>query len=63
MEIFQYFSNLSCANMLKQYVERRNVTSHCLLSADANVTVDEEMATEEFGLDNCVFPTTKQSQS
>ena len=28
------------ANMLKQYVERKNVTSHCLLSAEANVTVD-----------------------
>ena len=28
------------ANMLKQYVERKNVTSYCLLSAEANVTVD-----------------------
>ena len=26
------------ANMLKQYVERKTVTSHCLLSAEANVT-------------------------
>ena len=40
------------ANMLKQYVERKNVTSHCLLSAGANVTVDEETDTEEFGLDD-----------
>ena len=31
------------ANMLKQYVERKTVTSHCLLSAEANVTVDEEI--------------------
>ena len=38
------------ANMLKQYVERKNVTSHCLLSAEANVTVDEETDTEEFGI-------------
>ena len=43
------------ANMLKQYVERKNVTSHCLLSAEANVTVDEETDTEEFGLDDLVF--------
>ena len=51
------------ANMLKQYVERKNVTSHCLLSAGANVTVDEETDTEEFGLDDCAFPTAKQPQS
>ena len=51
------------ANMLKQYVERKNVTSHCLLSAEANVTVDEETDTEEFGLDNCAFPTAKLPQS
>ena len=51
------------ANMLKQYVERKTVTSHCLLSAEANVTVDEETDTEEFGLDDCSFPTAKQPQS
>ena len=51
------------ANMLKQYVERKNVTSHSLLSAEANVTVDEETDTEEFGLDDCAFPTAKQPQS
>ena len=51
------------ANMLKQYVERKNVTSHCLLSAEANVTVDEETDIEEFGLDECAFPTAKQPQS
>ena len=51
------------ANMLKQYVERKTVTSHCLLSAEANVTVDEETDTEEFGLDDCTFPTAKQPQS
>ena len=50
------------ANMLKQYVERKTVTSHCLLSAEANVTVDEETDTEEFGLDDCAFPTAKQPQ-
>ena len=49
--------------MLKQYVECRNVTSHYLLSAEANVTVDEETDTEEFGLDDCAFPTAKQPQS
>ena len=50
------------ANMLKQYVESKNVTSHCLLPAEANVTVDEETDTEEFGLDDCAFPTAKQPQ-
>ena len=39
------------------------MTSHCLLSAEANVTVDEETDTEEFGLDDCAFPTAKQPQS
>ena len=48
------------ANMLKRYVERKTLTSHCLLSAEANVTVDEETDTEEFGLDDCPFPTAKQ---
>ena len=51
------------ANMQKQYVERKNVTSHCLLTAGANVTVDEETDTDEFGLDDCAFPTAKQPQS
>ena len=51
------------ANMLKQYVERKNVTSYCLLSAEANVIVDEETDTEEFGLDDCAFLTAKQPQS
>ena len=51
------------ANMLKQYVERKNVMSHCLLSAESNETVDEETDTEEFGLDDCAFPTAKQPQS
>ena len=51
------------ANILKQYGERKNVTSHCLLSAEANVAVDEETDTEEFGLDDCTFPTAKQQQS
>ena len=33
------------------------------MSAEANVTVDEETDTEEFGLDNFAFPTAKQPQS
>ena len=51
------------ANMLKQYVERKTVTSHCLLSSEAKVTVDDETDTEELGLDGCAFPTAKQPQS
>ena len=48
------------ANMLKQYIERKNVTPHCSLS---NVTVDEETDTEKFGLYDCAFLTAKQPQS
>ena len=33
------------------------------ISAEANVTVDEETDTEEFGLDDCAFRTAKQPQS
>ena len=33
------------------------------MSAETNVTVDENTDTEEFGLDDCAFPTAKQPQS
>ena len=33
------------------------------MSAEANVTVNEETDTEEFGLDDCAFPKAKQPQS
>ena len=49
--------------MLKQYVERQNVASHCLMSAEANVTVYEETETKEFGLNYCAFLTAKQPHS
>ena len=39
------------------------MTSHCLLSAEANVTVDEDTDNEEFGFDDCPFLTPKQPQS
>ena len=39
------------ANMLKQYVERRNELSHCLLSAEAIESVDDDDI-EEFPLDD-----------
>ena len=51
------------ANIVKQYVEHQNVVSHCLMSAEANVMVDEENETEGFGLDDCEFQTAKQPQS
>ena len=50
------------ANMLKQYVERRNELSHCLLSAEAIESVDDDDI-EEFPLDDCTFPTAKKSES
>ena len=51
------------ANMLKQYVERQNVASHCLMSAEATASVNEDDDTEEFSLDDCAFPTAKQPES
>ena len=50
------------ANMLKQYVERRNELSHCLLSAEAIESVDDD-DNEEFPLDECIFPTAKKPES
>ena len=39
------------ANMLKLYVDRQNLTSYCLMSAEANLTVDEEVENKEFSID------------
>ena len=57
MEISTYH-----ANMLKQYVERRNELSHCLLSAEGIESVDDD-DNEEFPLDDCTFPTAKKPES
>ena len=46
--------------MFKLYVERQDVMSHCLMSAEASSTVDKEVENEEFSLDECAFPTAKQ---
>ena len=43
------------ANMLKLYVERQDVMSHCLMSAEASSTVDEEVENEELILMNVHF--------
>ena len=48
--------------MLKQYVERRNELSHCLLSAEAIESFDDD-DNEEFPLDDCTFPTAKKPES
>ena len=48
------------ANMLKQYVERRHELSHCLLSAEAVESVDDD--NEDFPLDDCTFPTAKKPE-
>ena len=50
------------ANTLKQYVERRNELSHCLLSAEAIESVDDDDS-EEFPFDDCTFPTAKKPES
>ena len=47
------------ANMLKQYVKRRNELSHFLLSAEAIESVDDD-DNEDFPLDDCTFPTAKK---
>ena len=51
------------ANMLKQYVERQNELSHCLLSAEAIASVDDDDDNEDFPLDDCTFPTAKKPES
>ena len=50
------------ANMLKQYAERRNELSHCLLSTEAIESVDDD-DNEDFPLDDCTFPTAKKPES
>ena len=50
------------ANMLKQYVERRNELSNCLLSAKAIESVDDDV-NEDFPLDDFTFPTAKKPES
>ena len=50
------------ANMLKQYVERRNELYHCLLSAEAIESVDDDDK-EDFPFDDYTFPTAKKPES
>lgn len=50
------------ANMLKQYVERQDMTSHRLLHVETG-SVDENDDTEDFPLDDYAFPTAKQPES
>ncbi|MES9994361.1 MAG: RNase H-like domain-containing protein [Candidatus Thiodiazotropha sp.] len=50
------------ANMLKQYVERRTVASHCLLSVDTVESVDDDDS-DEFSLNDYAFPTVKQTET
>ena len=49
------------ANMLKQYVERRNELPQYLLSAEAIESVDDD-DNEEFPPDDCTFPTAKKPE-
>ena len=51
------------ANVLIQYVERQNVASHCLMSAEATASVNADDDSEEFSLNDCAFPTAKQPES
>ena len=55
--------NLYHANMLKQYVERQNMASHRLMSAETTTSVNEDDDTEGFLLDDCAFPMARQPDS
>ena len=48
--------------MLKQYVERRNESSHCLLSSEATESADV-IDSEQFSLQDCTFSTAKKPES
>lgn len=45
------------ANMIKQYVERQTMASHCLLSAESFASEEDD------SLDRCVFPMARQTES
>ena len=47
---------------MKQYFERRNELSYCLLSTETIESVDDD-DNEEFPLDDCTFPTAKKPES
>ena len=51
------------ANILKQYVERQSVTSHCLFSIITVAEVDEVDEMDEYSLDGCAFPSTQRTES
>ena len=51
------------ANILKQYVGRQSVTSHCLFSTDTVAEVDEVDETDEYLLDGCTFSLTQRTSS
>ena len=55
--------NLYHSNMLKQYVERQNMASHRLMSAETTASVNEDDDTEEFLLDDFAFPMARQPDS
>ena len=48
---------------MQPYVERQNMASHCLMSAEASASVNDDEDTEEFSFDECAFPTAKQPET
>ena len=48
-------------NILKQYVERRSMTSHCLFANETVAEVDGVDETDEYLLDGCIFPSTQRT--
>ena len=50
------------ASILKQYVARQSLTSHCLFSIETVAEVDEVDETEEYSIDDCTFPSAQRTK-
>ena len=51
------------ASILKQYVERQSVTSHCLFSIERVSEIDEVDEKDEYSLNGCTFPSRQRTES
>ena len=51
------------ANMLKQYVERQNMTSQRLMSIEKFAIVDKADKADVFSSEDCIFPSTYRTET
>ena len=53
------------ANILRLYVERKTEASHCLLSAEASMSLseDDDDESDEYSLEDCTFPSNKEIET